>query len=311
MDPENSITPVTRTIEEFINTRFSPEEYMRLESQMYGAVKDSPLVERFTRQFLGQTGYMYHFAPRTAREDILEKGIKLGKANISNGELTRSAFAAWFSPNPTMYPQMIEDLLMDQQKSGLDIYRVKTTPTILSKTFLDPYHTFAGKTSSSIINAYEAGGQTQKGLGFLEKYLKGIMESGKEIEVLPKLGFIAPVAEAVAVIDEAESFMPAELFIPDVKNSREFVNIYDSGAANFEEMLAKRLQLKKAMSPADRMLSENVLAEVRAAKDVSTRALEGIKPTPFTSAKLTPKTFNKIMEAGNTAASIMRFVRGL
>jgi len=326
MDPANSFQPVTRTIEEFINTRFSIEQYGRLASQMTGYVEDTPLVENFTRKFLAQTGYMYHFAPRAVRENILDGGIKLRNQvqyyhTVKTPGPLSGKNIAWFSPNPTLYPSMIADLFDDDQLSqGIDVFRVKTTPAILSKTFLDPKHRYAGKSSSSIMNSFEASGRSARGLNFLMEYMKGAVGAGVELESIKNLGFDVPIAESLAMVDDAASHeffrieprVAAELFIPGVTSSREFKS---AGAKNFEQILAGRIQVdtlkSESMSPADRKLSQRVLAQVREAKSESIRALEAIDATTTTSAKLTPKTFDKIIKSGDVAASVMRFARGL
>lgn len=316
MGPEESFRPVTQTIDQFINTGFSAEQYAKLASQMTGSVKDTPLIESFTRKFLAQTGYMYHFAPTSAREDILDRGIKMAPMGQEAGRIAGKS-VAWFSPNPTLSSSMIGDLLADSGRQGLDVFRVKTTSSILSKTFLDPYHRFAGKTSSSIMSSFEASGKSAKGLNFLFEYMKGAVGAGIELESLKKYGFDVPVAESLAVVGDSAERLPAELFIPGVKSSREFQAAFDQGARTFEDVLAKRISdsdiegLITSMSPEDRKLSQGILAQVRAAKSESIRALEGIDAVTTTSAKLTPKTFNKIIKSGDVAASVMRFARGL
>lgn len=315
MTPEESFKPVTRSIEEFINTQFSPKQYSALASQMAGSVKDTPLVESFTRKFLAQTGYMYHFAPSLAREDILDRGIKLAPMGHEAGRIAGKS-VAWFSPNPTLSPSMIRDLLAGSEQ-GLDVFRVKTTPSILSKTFLDPFHRFAGKTSSSVMSSFEASGKSAKGLNFLLEYMQGAVGAGVELESLKKYGFDVPIAESLAIVDSSTERIPAELFIPGVKSPREFQGAFDQGARTFEDILEKRISNSEiegmitSMSAEDRKFSQKILAQVRAAKSESIKALENIDAATSTSAKLTPKTFNQIIKSGDVAASVMRFVRGL
>jgi len=322
--PRKDYTPVTRTIEEFMNTNFSREEYAKLEFLarsrdssliMRGqGASNSKLVESFNRKFLAQTGFMYHFAPKSARKDIEQKGIKLstGYGYDATSPLSGRPMA-WFSPTPTMFPSMIDDLLVDR-KRGLDVYRVKTTPTILSRTFIDPNFDTIGYKGSRILDSFEASGKSEKGINFLLEYMKGVTDSSGELAS----DFQLPISRALAFIgDQREGIehprIAAELFIPGVTDSDEFQSLYDAGAKNFEEVLRGRISAKSWTGPdiLDKKLSEIALAKVSAAKSESIKALEGIDAVTTTSAKLTPKTFNKIIKSGDVAASVMRFVKGL
>lgn len=324
MLPRKEYTPVTRTIEEFMSTNFSKEEYAKLE--FLARSRDSSLVQRgegalnakliesFNRKYLAQTGFMYHFAPKSARKDIEQKGIKLTSGNDYKVTSPLSGRPmAWFSPTPTMFPSMIDDLLIDR-KRGLDVYRVKTTPTILSRIFIDPNFNAIGYTGSKILDSFEASGKSEKGINFLLEYMKGVTDSSGELTS----NFQVPISKALAFIGDQREGMEhpriaAELFIPGVTDADEFQSLYDAGAKNFEEVLRERISVKSWTGPniLDKKLSERTLAKVSAAKSESIKALEGIDAVTTTSAKLTPKTFNKIIKSGDVAASVMRFVKGL
>jgi hypothetical protein len=113
-----------------------------------------------TRQSIEESGYLYHYAPREARESIVSGGFDVSKARTAVSDIAGagSEFAThvpdnsmYFYTNPNDAPSAGTIFGTGETGQRPDLYRVKVEPGMLDDMAVDPRLPVRGGVGSAVI----------------------------------------------------------------------------------------------------------------------------------------------------------------
>ena len=110
-----------------------------------------------TRKSIEDSGYLYHYAPRSARESILSEGLMGSKAvtaDVMNNGI-------YFFTNPNDAPSAIGVLgitgRVNKENPGVDLYRVKVQQGMLEEMAIDAKLPIRGDVASAVVVPSKSG----------------------------------------------------------------------------------------------------------------------------------------------------------
>jgi hypothetical protein len=134
--------------------KLTPEQQSKLDEVIEAQRQHKEAVENSvgsTKKAIEQDGYLYHYAPREARDSILAEGLLPSKAStadvLDNG--------IYFFTNPKDAPSASSVMAVSGRTSadsaGLDLYRVKVDPDMLDGMVIDSKLPIRGNVASAVV----------------------------------------------------------------------------------------------------------------------------------------------------------------
>ena len=153
-----------------LNTAFTPDEWVKLssltpqQSSFLETLKQEKLAKDAraraatsqTMKSVEEHGYLYHYAPRDARESILKEGMRPSQARTAIGDIKGPMAhysthvpenSLYFFTDPNFAPSA--EMLFDGDTP--DMYRIKIEPGMLDNMAVDPRLPIVGGRGSAVI----------------------------------------------------------------------------------------------------------------------------------------------------------------
>jgi hypothetical protein len=134
--------------------KLTPEQQSKLDEVIEAQRQHKEAVENSvgsTKKAIEQDGYLYHYAPREARDSILAEGLLPSKA--STGDVLDNGI--YFFTNPKDAPSASSVMAVSGRTSvdsaGLDLYRVKVDPDMLDGMVIDSKLPIRGNVASAVV----------------------------------------------------------------------------------------------------------------------------------------------------------------
>jgi len=201
------------------------DEVMKAQKQHKEAVLSS--VDP-TKKAIEQDGYLYHYAPREARESILSEGLLPSKA--STGDVLDNGI--YFFTNPKDAPSASSVMAVSGRTSadspGLDLYRVKITPDMLDEMVVDSKLPIRGNVASAVVVPTKTGSFIPELIGENARF----ESSGELMDLFSKADYdsihtpVSPQIEAKVVSENVvskptgEPVSPASESVDKAKTAR-------------------------------------------------------------------------------------------
>jgi hypothetical protein len=164
-----------------------------------------------TRQSIEKDGYLYHYAPRSARESILSEGLVPSKA--VTGDVFENGIYFFTNPNDAPSAGFMSVYKEDYGKAvteeGADLFRVKVQPGMLDEMVIDKKLPIRGDVASAVVVPTKTGSFAVELIGENAKF----ESSGELLDLFSKASYDPILPKPVT--------MSADDFIGLVKNNKQ------------------------------------------------------------------------------------------
>jgi hypothetical protein len=147
-----------------------------------------------TKQAVEESGYLYHYAPRDARDSILSGGLQTSRARTAVADVSGafSEFSThvpdnsmYFFTNPNDAPSAGIIFGYEGSRELPDLYRVKATPEMLEGMIVDPRLAIRDGVASAVIVPSKSGSFAAELIGENAKFAMPARNADPELAISP------------------------------------------------------------------------------------------------------------------------------
>ena len=247
-----------------------------------------------TKKSVEEAGYLYHYAPREARESILSGGLQVSKARTAVSDVAGefSEFSKhvpensmYFFTNPADAPSAATIFGIDDQAQRPDLYRVKIEPGMLDDMVVDPRLPLRGGVGSAVIVPSKTGSFSAELIGENAEF--GMKSDGISPATYDPITPASPVADD---LHDAEVTKTTTTNAPISQRRLDALEeMAESGTDAEREIARKKLEELRKSGRAPRRGPGDLGTRVDIRTEPSIKGTDAAAPPP-TGASVTPKT---------------------